>query len=108
MAWVPGGEVMANVRGVPFSLASIARGARALGSACTLPLKVFDKVIDWPLRFSIQGTIIGFLGEPRRPIVDAMGMPSSMWVPWMSPFESESRMAAQLAPFTTVELIPYF
>src|SRR6187431_1840219 len=26
----------------------------------------------------------------------------------MSPLESESRMAAQLAPFTTVELIPYF
>src|SRR6185436_9224621 len=26
----------------------------------------------------------------------------------MSPFESESRMAAQLAPFTTVELMPYF
>jgi hypothetical protein len=26
----------------------------------------------------------------------------------MSPFESESRIAAQLAPFTTVELMPYF
>src|SRR5689334_21253735 len=26
----------------------------------------------------------------------------------MSPFDSESRMAAQLAPFTIVELIPYF
>src|SRR5215217_3591273 len=26
----------------------------------------------------------------------------------MSPFESESRMAAQLAPFTMVELMPYF
>jgi hypothetical protein len=26
----------------------------------------------------------------------------------MSPFESESRMAAQLAPLTTVELMPYF
>src|SRR5687767_11727751 len=41
-------------------------------------------------------------------MVDAIGMPSSMWVPWMSPFESESRMAAQLAPFTIVELMPYF
>jgi hypothetical protein len=26
----------------------------------------------------------------------------------MSPLESESRIAAQLAPFTTVELMPYF
>src|ERR1041384_8202692 len=26
----------------------------------------------------------------------------------MSPFESESRIAAQLAPFTIVELMPYF
>src|SRR6478735_8847980 len=43
-----------------------------------------------------------------RPIVEAMGIPRSMCVPWMSPFESESRMAAQLAPFTTVELMPYF
>ena len=51
---------------------------------------------------------IGFFGEPSRPIVEAMGMPSSMCVAWMSPFESESRMAAQLAPFTTVELMPYF
>src|SRR4029453_369811 len=35
-------------------------------------------------------------------------MPVSMWVAWMSPLESESRMAAQLAPLVTVELIPYF
>ena len=35
-------------------------------------------------------------------------MPMSMCVAWMSPFESESRMAPQLAPFTTVELMPYF
>ena len=35
-------------------------------------------------------------------------MPISMCVAWMSPFDSESRMAAQLAPFTTVELMPYF
>src|SRR3954467_2638543 len=51
---------------------------------------------------------IGFLGEPSRPIVEAMGIPVSMCVLWMSPFESESRMAPQLAPFTTVELMPYF
>src|SRR5262245_6056693 len=52
--------------------------------------------------------IIGFFGAPSRPIVDAIGMPVSMCVAWMSPFESESRMAAQLAPLTTVELMPYF
>ena len=52
--------------------------------------------------------IIGFLGEPSRPIVEAMGMPRSMCVAWMSPLESESRMAAQLAPFTMVALMPYF
>ena len=37
-----------------------------------------------------------------------MGIPVSMWVAWMSPFESESRMAAQFAPFETVDSIPYF
>src|SRR6185436_12351852 len=59
-------------------------------------------------RFSNHGTIIGFFGEPSRPMVDAMGIPSSMCVAWMSPFDSESRMAAQLAPLLTVELMPYF
>src|SRR6478736_10486824 len=51
---------------------------------------------------------IGFLGEPARPMVDASGMPSSMCVAWMEPVERLSRMAAQLAPFVTVELMPYF
>src|SRR5437879_11045003 len=52
--------------------------------------------------------IIGFLGELRSPIVQAMGMPRSMWVPWLSSLERESRMAAQLAPLETVDSIPYF
>ncbi len=64
--------------------------------------------MDWPLRFISQGMIIGFLGAPPSPIVDAMGMPISMWVAWMSPLARESRMAAQLAPLVTVELMPYF
>jgi hypothetical protein len=51
---------------------------------------------------------IGFFGEPSRPIVEAIGIPKSMCVPWMSPAESESRMAAQFAPFETVDSIPYF
>src|SRR5439155_7099679 len=52
--------------------------------------------------------IIGFFGAPPRPIVLAMGMPMSMCVAWMSPLPSESRIAAQLAPLLTVELMPYF
>ena len=35
-------------------------------------------------------------------------MPISMCVAWMEPEERLSRMAAQLAPFVTVELMPYF
>src|SRR5436190_13961253 len=64
--------------------------------------------MDWPFRLSSQGMIIGFFGAPSRPRVDAIGIPISMWVPWMSPLESASRIAAQLAPLLTVELIPYF
>ena len=37
----------------------------------------------WPLRFSSHGMIIGFFGEPARPIVEAIGMPSSMCVAWI-------------------------
>ena len=43
-----------------------------------------------------------------RPIVEANGMPISMWVACKSPYVSESRIAAQLAPLLMVELIPYF
>jgi hypothetical protein len=52
--------------------------------------------------------IIGFLGDPPRPIVLAIGMPMSICVPWRSPLVSESRIAAQLAPLLTFELMPYF
>jgi hypothetical protein len=52
--------------------------------------------------------IIGFFGAPARPIVDAIGMPMSMCVPWLSPLLSESRIAAQFAPLATVALMPYF
>src|SRR4051812_26364602 len=83
-------------------------GSSAFGSAATLPLYLVASEIDWPFRFSIHGMTIGFLGDPSRPIVDAIGMPVSMCVAWMSPFDSESRIAAQLAPLMTVELMPYF
>src|SRR5690242_7858133 len=108
MAWVPGGNVMAKVNGVPLALASITIGFSAFGSAPTLPFSSAFRLIDWPLRFIIQGMTIGFFGDPSRPMVEAMGMPVSMCVPWMSPFDRASRTAAQLACLATVELMPYF
>src|SRR5713101_7194671 len=99
---------MAKVSVWPFFFASSTNGLRGFGSACTFPLNLFESEMLCPLRFSIQGMTIGLLGAPKRPIVEAMGMPVSMCVAWMSPFESASRMAAQLAPFAMVELIPCF
>src|SRR2546425_11269878 len=94
--------------GLPFALASSTNGLSALGSSATFPLRSALSVMLWPFRLSIQGMTMGLLGEPRRPMVEAMGMPVSMWVAWMSPLERASRMAAQLAPLLTVEWIPYF
>src|SRR5437868_677458 len=108
MAWVPGGNVMANVRGSPSFLAWSAKGLSAFGSAPTLPFNSVLRVMAWPLRLRIQGATIGFLGEPARPMVEASGMPISMCVAWIEPVERLSRIAAQLAPFVTVELMPYF
>src|SRR5687767_12581925 len=108
MAWVPGGKVMAKVMGLPLALASMTSDFKALGSAPTLPLSSALRLIDCPLRLSIQGMIIGLRGEPSRPMVEATGMPVSMCVAWMSPLDNESRMAAQFAPLETVELMPYF
>src|SRR6187431_855123 len=98
MACVPGGKVIAKVMGVPAALAASTIGLSALGSLATLPLSAAFMVMAWPLRFSIHGMIIGFFGEPSRPMVEASGMPVSICVAWMSPFDRESRMAAQLAP----------
>src|SRR3954469_21602780 len=108
MACVPGGNVIAKASGSPGALAALAIGLSAFGSACTLPFSAAFSVMAWPLRFIIQGMTIGFFGEPRRPIVEAMGMPISMCVACRSPVESESRMAAQLAPLLTVDSMPYF
>jgi hypothetical protein len=66
--------------GAPFALASSTSGLSAFGSAATLPLSDALSVMAWPLRFRSQGMIIGFFGEPSRPMVDASGMPSSMCV----------------------------
>src|SRR6478736_2805208 len=108
MAWVPGGKVIAKVSGSPSLLAWSAKGLIAFASAPTLPFHSVLRVMAWPLRFISHGMTIGFFGEPARPMVDASGMPMSMCVAWMEPVERLSRMAAQLAPFVTVELMPYF
>ena len=58
-------------------------GLSALGSAPTLPFHSALSVMAWPLRLSSQGMIIGFFGEPSRPMVEAIGMPMSMCVAWI-------------------------
>src|SRR6185436_16811109 len=99
---------MANVSGSPSFFDCSTMGRSAFGSAPTFPFHSDFSVMACPLRLSNQGITVGFLGEPSRPIVDAMGIPSNMWVAWLSPLERESRIAAQLAPFETMELMPYF
>jgi len=102
------GNVIANVSGSPSLFAWSTNGLSAAGSAPTLPFHSALSVMAWPLRFISHGITIGFFGEPSRPIVDASGMPMSMWVAWIEPEERLSRIAAQFAPFVTVELMPYF
>src|SRR3989442_28308 len=104
MAWVPGGNVIANVRGVLDFCAIVLKSAALL----TVPLDLLCSVIACPLRFKSQGMTIGFFGLPASPIVEASGIPMSMCVPCISPVERLSRIAAQLAPFTIVERMPYF
>ncbi len=65
-------------------------------------------VIACPLRFSSHGTTIGFTGDPASPIVEAIGMPISMCVPWFSPRFILSRMTAHDASFETTESMPNF
>src|SRR5437016_232670 len=66
------------------------------------------RVIAWPFRLSIHGMTIGLTGDPRRPIVDAKGMPINMWVAWFSPRLILSRITAHDASLETTELIPNF
>src|SRR4051812_22873312 len=99
---------MAKVSGSPRLLAFSTNGFNAFGSAPTLPFHSVLTVIAWPFRLSSQGMIIGFFGDPARPMVDAIGIPVSMCVAWSEPLERLSRIAAQFAPLVTVELMPYF
>ena len=108
MACVPGGKVIANVSGSPAALAFSASGLIWAGVFAPAILSLLLSVIACPLRLRSQGAIIGLTGEPPSPIVDASGIPRSMWVAWFSPSESLSRMAAHDASFDTVELMPNF
>ena len=71
---------MAKDIGSPSFLACSTNGFSAFGSAPTLPFKSAFSEMAWPLRLASHGMIIGFLGEPSRPIVLAMGIPMSMCV----------------------------
>src|SRR3989442_5909320 len=99
MAWVPGGNVMAKVSGLPAALALSEAGLRSFGVFTPCWFNLLFKVMAWPLRLIIHGMIIGFTGEPSKPIVDAKGMPISMCVAWFSPRLILSRMTAHDASF---------
>src|SRR6185436_13935416 len=106
IACVPGGNVIANVSGSPAAFALSAIGLSACGVLTPACFNLLLRVIACPLRLSSHGTIIGLTGEPARPIVDANGMPISMWVPWFSPTDSLSRITAQDASFETTDWMP--
>src|SRR5262249_54233816 len=108
MACVPGGKVMANVRGSPSDLLLSTIDLSAVALAETFPVHSAFRVMACPLRLSNQGTIIGFFGDPARPIVDAIGMPINMCVACIVPLLRLSRIAAQLAPLVTVDWMPNF
>ncbi len=108
MAWVPGGKVIAKVSGSPLALALSASGLICAGFFTPACLSLLFSVIAWPFRLSSHGMTIGFTGEPASPIVEAIGMPMSMWVAWFSPSESLSRMTAHDASLETVDSMPNF
>src|SRR5262245_66431039 len=80
MAWVPVGIVIAKVSGSPDALALSAIGFRSLAVLTPACFSLLLSVMAWPFRFSNQGMIIGFTGDPASPMVEASGMPMSMWV----------------------------
>src|SRR6266849_840777 len=106
IAWVPGGNVIANVNGWPAALALAAIGVTSFAVLTPACLSLLLRVIAWPLRFSSHGITIGFTGEPARPIVEANGMPISMCVAWFSPIDSLSRMTAHDASLEMTDSIP--
>src|SRR5689334_10422953 len=99
---------MAKARGSPAALALAASGLIADGVFAPAAFNLLLSVIACPLRFSSHGITIGLTGAPARPIVEANGMPISMWVAWFSPSDSLSRITAHDASFETTELMPNF
>src|SRR5688572_10540067 len=75
IAWVPGGNVIANVSGSPAAFALSASGFTSFAVFTPPAFSLLLRVIAWPLRLRTQGMIIGFTGDPASPIVDAIGMP---------------------------------
>src|SRR6266446_9675392 len=71
IACVPGGYVIANVMGLPLAFASSASGLTCCGVFTPLSRSDFVSVIAWPFRLRYIGMIIGFCGDPWRPIVAA-------------------------------------
>src|SRR5215470_17430433 len=71
MAWVPGGYVIANVIGAPLLLASITSGLSCCGVFTPFSSSALVSVMACPFRLRYIGMIIGFIGEPCRPIVAA-------------------------------------
>src|SRR5690349_14668033 len=106
MACVPGGNVIAKDNGAPAALALSTKGFTSLADLTPASLNLLLNVIAWPLRLSSHGMTIGFTGDPASPIVEASGMPISMWVAWLSPIDSLSRMTAQEASFEITDSMP--
>src|SRR5438094_830558 len=80
IAWVPEGNVIANVSGSPLAFAFSAIGLMSFAVLTPASFSLLLRVIAWPFRFSIHGITIGLTGDPSRPIVEANGIPISMWV----------------------------
>ena len=98
---------MANVIGVPAFLASSTSGFSVCGVLIPFASSSFSSVIAWPLRLRTKGMTM-FFGEPKSPIVEAKGIPNSIWVAWFSPRVSRSRITAQEASFEMTDSMPYF
>src|SRR5579884_2168933 len=99
---------MANVIRFPAAFALSTIGFRSFGVLTPACLSLLLRLIPCPFLLIIHGMTIGLTGDPRRPIVDAKGIPISMWVAWFSPRFILSRMTAHEASFETTELIPNF
>jgi len=81
MACVPGGNVIANVSDSPRPFAFSTNGLIASESPATFPLNLFRKTDRLPVAIEKPGNDHRLLRRTSRPIVLAIGIPMSMWVP---------------------------